>query len=161
MRKIDRITEELGEHLLRLISMTRESILSNPDNDMTNATLVTHLVKANMNQEGYKRLTDTELLSNVFVRDHAYCLMPTRFINVSLQIYHISGYGEYSSNMQENTKGTVSLDTMSNSLSFTILLIAMYPEVQRKIYEEVKRVWPNGSPSMGVTSVCLMRHSHT
>jgi hypothetical protein len=58
-------------------------------------------------------------------------------------------------------KGTVSLDTISNSVSYTLTLLAMYPEVQQKIYEEVKRIWPNGSPSMGVPSVCLIRRSHT
>jgi hypothetical protein len=70
VRRIDTVTNELEEEMLHLIRTNRESILSNPDHDMTSATLLTHLMKANMNQEhGYKRLTDRELLSNVFVRN--------------------------------------------------------------------------------------------
>jgi hypothetical protein len=36
------------------------------------------------------------------------------------------------------------------------MIIAFYPEVQQKLYEEVKRVWPNGPPSLGATSVGLL-----
>jgi hypothetical protein len=44
-------------------------------------------------------------------------------------------------------------ETLSHSLAFAITLIAFYPEVQSKIYDEVTRVWPNASPAMGANTV--------
>jgi hypothetical protein len=44
-------------------------------------------------------------------------------------------------------------ETLSHSLAFVILLIVFYPEVQSKIYDEAKSVWPSGSPAMGANTV--------
>lgn len=47
-------------------------------------------------------------------------------------------------------------ETSANTLSFALVLIALHPEVQQKIYEESMRVWPEGSDptSENFTSVC-------
>jgi cytochrome P450 len=47
------------------------------------------------------------------------------------------------------------IETSSHALAFAITIIAFYPEVQQKIYEEVKGVWPNECPALGATSVHL------
>ncbi|KAJ6557982.1 cytochrome P450 [Mycena capillaripes] len=38
-------------------------------------------------------------------------------------------------------------ETSAHSLSFAIALLALYPDVQQKIYEETARVWPDGCPT--------------
>lgn len=47
-------------------------------------------------------------------------------------------------------------ETSANTLSFALVLIALHPEVQQKIYDESMRVWPDGSypTSKTFTSVC-------
>ncbi|KAJ6564019.1 cytochrome P450 [Mycena capillaripes] len=39
--------------------------------------------------------------------------------------------------------------TSAHSLSFAIALLALYPDVQQKIYEEVLKVWPEGDATAG------------
>jgi len=34
-----------------------------------------------------------------------------------------------------------------------MLLLALYPDAQRKLYEEVAEVWPIGNPTSGAVSV--------
>jgi hypothetical protein len=83
MRDIENTYEQLRTQMLEFIGAAREAIaISQTENDTderrearrTNAVkgdaaLLKSLVEANMSQEGeYKRLTDDELLSNVFVR---------------------------------------------------------------------------------------------
>jgi hypothetical protein len=36
------------------------------------------------------------------------------------------------------------LETSSHALSFAITLLALYPDVQRRLYEEVLEIWPEG-----------------
>ncbi|EIM88754.1 cytochrome P450 [Stereum hirsutum FP-91666 SS1] len=36
-------------------------------------------------------------------------------------------------------------ETSANTLSFALVLIALHPEVQQKMYEESMRIWPEGS----------------
>lgn len=40
--------------------------------------------------------------------------------------------------------GTLSSETSTNTLSFALVLLALHPEVQQKVYEEAMRVWPDG-----------------
>lgn len=44
-------------------------------------------------------------------------------------------------------------ETSAHTLSFAIALLALYPNVQRKVYEEVVRMWPNGPPAMNASLV--------
>ncbi|KAJ7108701.1 cytochrome P450 [Mycena epipterygia] len=43
-------------------------------------------------------------------------------------------------------------ETSAHSVSFAVALLALYPDVQRKIYEEVLELWPSGSPTTASTS---------
>jgi len=38
-------------------------------------------------------------------------------------------------------------ETTAHSLTFAMGLLALYPDVQRKMYEEALALWPNGSPT--------------
>ncbi|KAJ6557960.1 cytochrome P450 [Mycena capillaripes] len=44
-------------------------------------------------------------------------------------------------------------ETSAHSLSFAVALLALYPDVQRRIYEEALKLWPNGFPTTASTSV--------
>ena len=44
-------------------------------------------------------------------------------------------------------------ETSAHSLTFAILLLALHPDVQRKLYEEVTEVWPKGNPNSDAVSV--------
>ncbi|EGO03674.1 hypothetical protein SERLA73DRAFT_101917 [Serpula lacrymans var. lacrymans S7.3] len=43
-------------------------------------------------------------------------------------------------------------ETSAHTLSFAISLLALYPEAQGKIYEEVRKIWPEGDTIGGSTS---------
>lgn len=78
--------EELRGHIMELVSDMRADIVHGV-NDMhsgLNAALLKNLVEANMGQEGdNKRLTDDELLSNIFVRLWSiFCFVVARLTNV-------------------------------------------------------------------------------
>ncbi|KAF8235020.1 cytochrome P450 [Tricholoma matsutake] len=38
-------------------------------------------------------------------------------------------------------------ETTANTLSFALALLALYPDVQQRLYEESCRLWPDGAPS--------------
>ena len=44
-------------------------------------------------------------------------------------------------------------ETTAHTLSFALVLLALHPECQQKIYEEVNSVWPPGVPTTQVTTV--------
>ncbi|KAI0052197.1 cytochrome P450 [Auriscalpium vulgare] len=43
-------------------------------------------------------------------------------------------------------------ETSAHSLSFAIVLLALYPEVQQKVYDEAAKVWPGSAPVPHLTS---------
>ncbi|KAF7360202.1 Cytochrome P450 [Mycena venus] len=43
-------------------------------------------------------------------------------------------------------------ETSAHSLSFAVAFLALYPEVQQKIYEEATRIWPDGCPTTASVS---------
>ncbi|KAJ7031965.1 cytochrome P450 [Mycena alexandri] len=43
-------------------------------------------------------------------------------------------------------------ETSAHSLSFAIGFMALYPDVQQKIYEEALKIWPNGCPTTASAS---------
>ncbi|EGO03712.1 hypothetical protein SERLA73DRAFT_175316 [Serpula lacrymans var. lacrymans S7.3] len=108
--------EELGRHMLELVSSARASVVEEKS-ATSGAALLNNLVKANMSPEGgSKCLSDSELLSNIFG-------------------FLLAGH-----------------ETSAHTLGFAISLLALHPEAQGKIYEEVHRLWPEGGPTVGSTS---------
>jgi hypothetical protein len=68
-RETARVFEELKSHLLEMISEARESVVVEGAPVIAKSALLRNLVEANIDGDGgSKRLTDEELLSNVFVR---------------------------------------------------------------------------------------------
>ncbi|KAJ6570505.1 cytochrome P450 [Mycena vulgaris] len=105
--------DALRLHMLDLISLSRAWVVGGKLSNM-DAGLLRNLVAANMTQPDdihSKKLTDDELLSNIF-----------NFL--------LAGH-----------------ETSSHVLSFAIALLALYPDVQQKIYEETLGIWPEGRPT--------------
>ncbi|KAJ7118625.1 cytochrome P450 [Mycena crocata] len=105
--------EALRLHMVDLVSLSRAWVVGGKVSNM-DAGLLRNLVEANMTQADdvhHKKLTDEELLSNIFT-------------------FLLAGH-----------------ETSAHSLSFAVALLALYPDVQRKIYEETLRIWPDGSPT--------------
>ncbi|KAK7045464.1 hypothetical protein VNI00_007717 [Paramarasmius palmivorus] len=88
-------------HMLDLVALARTWMESDNKDRTLDAALLRNLVEANSAEEGSKRLTDGELLSNAFV-------------------FLVAGH-----------------ETTAHSLSFMIAFMAVYPDVQRKVSEEV------------------------
>jgi cytochrome P450 len=55
--------------------------------------------------------------------------------------------------MLDSAELTSVSETSAHTLSFAITLLALYPDVQRKLFEEVVEVWPEGLPTSGAVSV--------
>ena len=47
------------------------------------------------------------------------------------------------------------LETSANTLSFIFAHLALYPEVQDKVYEEIMSVWPTEEDALYGAEVCL------
>ncbi|GJJ11458.1 hypothetical protein Clacol_005691 [Clathrus columnatus] len=103
--------DELAKHFQGMIEETRLT-LDQDDNfkesdDLYYNNLLRRLVAANtLEKHPSKRLTDKELLSNVY-------------------IFLLAGH-----------------ETSAHTLSFILAHLALYPEVQNKVYEEIIGVWP-------------------
>ncbi|KAJ7461743.1 cytochrome P450 [Mycena galericulata] len=105
--------EALRAHMDDLVSLSRAWVVGGKISNM-DAGLLRNLVEANMTQADdahHKKLTDGELLSNIFV-------------------FLLAGH-----------------ETSAHSLSFAVALLALYSDVQQKIYEETLQVWPDGCPA--------------
>jgi len=48
---------------------------------------------------------------------------------------------------------TLRLETSAHAITFAILLLALYPGVQRNLFKEVVELWPKGSPNSVTVSV--------
>jgi hypothetical protein len=158
VRECERGFEELGLHMLDLISAARNAIAAGQMTTTANAVLLRNLVEANMKQEGdHKSLTDQELLADCFVR--LPCFIPDHPLSLILTSIHqgflLAGHGVCFSRWFIRHNCQFITETSSHALSFAIMIIAFYPDIQRKIYEEVNRVWPNGPPALGQISVGL------
>ncbi|KAF8517917.1 cytochrome P450 [Hysterangium stoloniferum] len=98
--------KELRGHLLRLIEHSRSTLVVD-SNEKSHDNLLRRLVEANtLETDPAKRLTDEELLSNVF-------------------IFLVAGH-----------------ETTAHTASFILAHLALYPDVQNRVFEEVKKVWP-------------------
>lgn len=63
--------DDLRTHMLDLVASARAEIMSGAPSGASGAALLRNLVEANMNQDGdSRRLTEGELLSNIFVGIH-------------------------------------------------------------------------------------------
>ncbi|KAJ7468039.1 cytochrome P450 [Mycena latifolia] len=105
--------DALQAHMMDFISLARAWVVGGKISHM-DAGLLRNLVEANMNEAGdvhHKKLTDQELLSDVFV-------------------FFLAGH-----------------ETSAHALSFAVALLALYPDIQQKIYEETLRIWPEGCPT--------------
>ena len=43
---------------------------------------------------------------------------------------------------------TFPIETSAHTLCFAVLLLALYPDEQNKVLQEVTNLWPNGAPTL-------------
>jgi hypothetical protein len=165
VRDTNHAYEALKLHMLELVSLSRAWVVDGRVSNM-DAGLLRNLVEANMAAQededapdattnSYKSLTDDELLSNTFVRSSSLIRLhltdPGRhrrfFSLVMVCLRHLH------SNCSD-----LRSETTAHSLIFAVALLALYPDVQLRIYEEALTLWPDGAPITATTSVsfCLM-----
>ncbi|EJD41255.1 cytochrome P450 [Auricularia subglabra TFB-10046 SS5] len=107
LKKSDVAYTELQSYIKQMIAEARTKGKGIGDGDSSEAAdLFRRLVEANDAEDG-ARLTDNELLSNIYV-------------------FFLAGH-----------------ETSAHTLTFAFALLAMHPEVQDKIYDEAKRLWPD------------------
>ncbi|KAF8556841.1 cytochrome P450 [Imleria badia] len=112
-------------HMLDLVASARAEITSGKRSKASGTALLRNLVEANMGQDGSSnKLTEGEILSNIFLSH------PSAFRFSSL------------------------LDTrpLLIPLCFAIVFLALYPDCQKRLYEEVIRAWPANVPVTQVTT---------
>ncbi|KZV92266.1 cytochrome P450 [Exidia glandulosa HHB12029] len=117
LKKSDEAYGELQRYIKQMIAEARASGAA-PGADAESseaADLFRRLVDANDEEQG-ARLTDDELLSNIYV-------------------FFLAGH-----------------ETSAHTLTFAFALLALHPEVQDKLYEEAKRLWPEDSGEQWSTS---------
>ena len=142
--------------MLDVIGLARDWIAGGKETSM-DAGLLRNLVEANMsNEEGKKHLSDDELLSDTFVRPVLPPLENARnaeeicFFRLSswlAMVFVLSGIGS-------NGIFTTNSETSSHSLCFAVMLLALHPDIQERVYEETRQLWPDGLPPADSPSVC-------
>jgi len=45
-------------------------------------------------------------------------------------------------------------ETIAHTLCFAIILLALHPDIQERVYEEARQLWPDGVPPADSPSVC-------
>lgn len=107
LKKSDVAYSELQRYIKQMIVEARTKGKGIGEGDSNEAAdLFRRLVEANDAEDG-ARLTDDELLSNIYV-------------------FFLAGH-----------------ETSAHTLTFAFALLAMHPEVQDKIYDETKMLWPD------------------
>ena len=147
--------DSLGMHMLDIIGLARDWIAGGQETPM-DAGLLRNLVEANMsNEEGRRHLSDDELLADTFVRPF---LPPwkkhkmlkgnwiPRLSSWQAMVFMLRG-------IDSNVILTANSGTSAHTLCFAILLLALHPDIQERVYEEARRLWPEGLP-LADSSVC-------
>ncbi|THU96647.1 cytochrome P450, partial [Dendrothele bispora CBS 962.96] len=117
LRKTIGIYEALDQMCMKAVSEVRADVLEK-SNSTTGGALLRNLVKANIDVDGEQ---DEKERGQRSLTDK-----------------------ELLSNMFAYLSGVT--ETTANTLSFVCAFLALYPDVQQKILDEVKPIWPNGVP---------------
>ncbi|KAF5341535.1 hypothetical protein D9758_012595 [Tetrapyrgos nigripes] len=102
-------------HMLDIINSAREWVAGGHEDNSLDAALLQNLVKANLAQ--LEQEETKELLKRRLTDQE---VLSNAFM------FLLAGH-----------------ETSAHSLCFTLCLLALYPEVQEKMYQETKRLWPN------------------
>ena len=147
--------------MLDLVASARAEITSGERSGDSGAALLRNLVEANMNQDGdSKKLTEGELLSNIFVSMQLIFALPCSAIPLLL------GFPSCWTRLVDFTFCDAynnlcpPAETSAHTLCFAFVLLALYPESQKRIYEEVTRLWPADVPVTQLATVSFVTHFH-
>ncbi|KAJ6582915.1 cytochrome P450 [Mycena vulgaris] len=116
------VYEALKLHMLDLVSLSRAWVVEGKVSNM-DAALLRNLVEANMTMQ------DDE------GGPHVHKTLTDDELLSNTWNFLLAGH-----------------ETSAHSLSFTVGLLALYPDVQDKIYEETIRLWPSGCPTTASNS---------
>ncbi|THU75401.1 cytochrome P450 [Dendrothele bispora CBS 962.96] len=117
LRKTIGVYEALDQMCMKAVSEVRADVLER-SNSTTGGALLRNLVKANMDVDGEQDEKERGQRS-----------LTDRELVSNMFLFFIAGH-----------------ETTANTLSFVCAFLALYPDVQQKILEEVKLIWPNGVP---------------
>jgi len=56
--------------------------------------------------------------------------------------------------MDSNGILTTNSETSAHTLCFAVMLLALHPDIQERVYEEARQLWPDGLPPADSPSVC-------
>ncbi|KAH0826708.1 cytochrome P450 [Lanmaoa asiatica] len=114
--------DDLRIHMLDLVASARAEITSGEHSKASGAALLRNLVEANMNQAG-----DEEKLTEGEVLSNIF---------VSVQCSFLPDM----------------VETSAHTLCFAFVLLALYPDCQQNLYEEITRVWSTDIPLTQLTT---------
>ncbi|KAJ7247919.1 cytochrome P450, partial [Mycena haematopus] len=118
VRDTNHAYEALRLHILDLVSLSRAWVIAGKVSDMDTG-LLRNLVEANMATPEDEGVTE-----------HSYKSLTDDELLSNTFNFLLAGH-----------------ETTAHSLSFAVALLALYPDVQRKIYEETHALWPDGAPT--------------
>ncbi|KAF7351367.1 Cytochrome P450 [Mycena sanguinolenta] len=108
----------LKMHILDLVALSRAWVVAGKVSDM-DAGLLRNLVEANMAAQGDEDVTQ-----------HSYKSLTDGELLSDSFSFLFAGH-----------------ETTAHSVSFAVALLALYPDVQRRIYDETHTLWPDGVPT--------------
>ncbi|KAJ6487752.1 cytochrome P450 [Mycena sanguinolenta] len=123
VRDTNHAYEALRLQIFDLVALSRAWVVAGKNSDM-DAGLLRNLVEANMATQEDEGVTA-----------HSYkSLTDDELLSNSFN-FLLAGH-----------------ETTAHSLSFAVALLALYPDVQQRIYEEACALWPNGTPTASASS---------
>ncbi|KAJ7359619.1 cytochrome P450, partial [Mycena albidolilacea] len=126
VRDTNHAYEALKLHMLELVSMSRAWVVDGRISNM-DAGLLRNLVEANMTAQEDEDAPNAATNSFKSLTDDE--LLSNTFT------FLLAGH-----------------ETTAHSLVFAVALLALYPDVQLRIYEEALTLWPDGAPITATTS---------
>ncbi|KAF7316111.1 F-box domain-containing protein [Mycena indigotica] len=136
--------EAVRVHMQELVGLARAWVIEGKVESNNEAALLRNLVEANMNapetddgEMGTKTLAEDELLSNTWASNNQ------RFYWLAMVCFG----GIWNVLLVVNFYSHIYLETTGHTMTFAVGLLALYPDVQQKLYEEAVKLWPNGAPT--------------
>ncbi|KAJ7204838.1 cytochrome P450 [Mycena pura] len=139
VRETQAAYDALRAHMLELVALSRAWVVAGKVTGDMDAVLLRNLVEANM------AVLDSEEADSTQAQAHAREIMSLTEDELfsNMFIFLLAGH-----------------ETSAHSLSFAVALLALYPDVQRRIYEEALRLWPDGVPTIASTSPYTLATFH-
>ena len=146
--------DELERHIYGII---RDASYANSEQEgkigITPGSLLMGLLEANGTIEDESRLSDQELLANIYVSlSHFMSYVSGVTIGMSLRYFYLPAMVRpSSSNFTNELFSTTQTDTTAHTLSFVIAIFALYPDIHARVRSEADAVWPDSTSRQSST----------